>query len=127
MRTLRTSGSRSTSRTYGWPTAMPSDSSPTVKGGASGWRTALHTFATGSPGRNTRIRIRRARGAGEARGEAMQSAQSSDYPKDPIPRIAAERVACPIVGNSWGLRQALEQVEVVAPTDATVLVLGETR
>src|SRR6185312_3056144 len=43
-----------------------------------------------------------------------------------IPRIAAERVARPIIGNSWILRQALKQVEIVAPTDATVLVLGET-
>jgi len=57
----------------------------------------------------------------------MQSAQSSDRSEDSIPRIAAERVAArPIIGNSWSLRQALKQVEIVAPTDATVLVLGET-
>ena len=56
----------------------------------------------------------------------MQSAQSSDYSEDAIPRSAAERVARPIIGNSWSLRQALKQVEIVAPTDATVLVLGET-
>ncbi len=56
----------------------------------------------------------------------MQSAQSSDHSEDAIPRIAAERVARPIIGNSWSLRQALKQVEMVAPTDATVLVLGET-
>jgi formate hydrogenlyase transcriptional activator len=31
-----------------------------------------------------------------------------------------------IVGESRSLRHALEQVEIVAPTDATVLVLGET-
>jgi formate hydrogenlyase transcriptional activator len=31
-----------------------------------------------------------------------------------------------IVGDSAALRRALEQVEAVAPTDATVLVLGET-
>src|SRR5262247_990248 len=56
----------------------------------------------------------------------MQSAQPSDLSKDAIPRIAVERVARPIIGNSWRLHQALQQVEVVAPTDATVLVLGET-
>jgi len=56
----------------------------------------------------------------------MQSAQSSDHSEDSIPRSAAERVARPIIGNSWSLRQALKQVEIVAPTDATVLVLGET-
>src|SRR5579872_45617 len=31
-----------------------------------------------------------------------------------------------IIGNSDGLRRVLKQVETVAPTDATVLVLGET-
>src|SRR6266542_7081948 len=56
----------------------------------------------------------------------MQSAQSSNRSEDSIPRIAAERVARPIIGNSGSLRQALKQVEIVAPTDATVLVLGET-
>ena len=56
----------------------------------------------------------------------MQSAQSSDHSEDAIPRIAAERAARPIIGNSRSLRQALKQVEIVAPTDATVLVLGET-
>jgi len=56
----------------------------------------------------------------------MQPAQSSDHSEDSSPRSAAERVARPIIGNSWSLRQALKQVEIVAPTDATVLVLGET-
>ena len=56
----------------------------------------------------------------------MQSAQSSNRSEDSIPRIAAERVPRPIIGNSWSLRQALKQVEIVAETDATVLVLGET-
>jgi len=31
-----------------------------------------------------------------------------------------------IVGNSMALRHVLHQVEIVAPTDATVLLLGET-
>src|SRR5215467_11703644 len=56
----------------------------------------------------------------------MRSAPSSDHSRTSIPRIAVEHVARPIVGNSWSLHQALQQVEVVAPTDATVLVLGET-
>jgi formate hydrogenlyase transcriptional activator len=56
----------------------------------------------------------------------MQSAQSSDHSEDDIPRIAAKRAARPIIGNSRSLRQALKQVEIVAPTDASVLVLGET-
>jgi len=56
----------------------------------------------------------------------MQSAQSSNRSEDSILRIAAERVTGPIIGNSGSLRQALKQVEIVAPTDATVLVLGET-
>src|SRR4029450_1758624 len=62
----------------------------------------------------------------KARGETLQSAQSSDHSEVAVPRSAAERVARPIIGNSWSLRQALKQVEIVAPTDATVLVLGET-
>jgi transcriptional regulator with GAF, ATPase, and Fis domain len=32
----------------------------------------------------------------------------------------------PIMGRSPGIRRALEQAETVAPTDATVLILGET-
>ena len=31
-----------------------------------------------------------------------------------------------IIGNSPALEQVLEQVELVAPTDASVLILGET-
>src|SRR6185369_14240839 len=31
-----------------------------------------------------------------------------------------------IVGDSAALRQTLQQVEIVAPTDSTVLLLGET-
>ena len=53
-----------------------------------------------------------------ARGETMQSAQSSDHSEDAIPLDAAERVARPIIGNSWSLRQALKQVEIVAELSA---------
>jgi formate hydrogenlyase transcriptional activator len=57
----------------------------------------------------------------------MYSARSLNHSEDPIPRIEAERVATrPIIGQSSNLRQVLQQVEIVAPTDATVLVLGET-
>src|SRR5262249_57702674 len=31
-----------------------------------------------------------------------------------------------IIGNAAGLKRVLKQVETVAPTDATVLILGET-
>jgi transcriptional regulator with GAF, ATPase, and Fis domain len=31
-----------------------------------------------------------------------------------------------IIGQSIALRQIIKQVEMVAPTDATVLILGET-
>ena len=48
----------------------------------------------------------------------MQSAQSSDHSEDAIPLDAAERVARPIIGNSWSLRQALKQVEIVAELSA---------
>ena len=39
-------------------------------------------------------------------------------------RAASDRG--PILGSSAGMRRVLEQVDVVAPTDATVLILGET-
>src|SRR5262249_46215642 len=41
-------------------------------------------------------------------------------------RLSAERWFERIVGESCPLRDALQQGEIVAPTDATVLVLGET-
>ncbi len=57
----------------------------------------------------------------------MHSPRPSNHSSDSIPRIVAERDAArPIIGQSSSLRQVLEQVEIVAPTDATVLVLGET-
>jgi formate hydrogenlyase transcriptional activator len=57
----------------------------------------------------------------------MYSARSLNHSEDLIPRIEAERVATrPIIGDSRSLRQVLQQVGIVAPTDATVLVLGET-
>jgi formate hydrogenlyase transcriptional activator len=57
----------------------------------------------------------------------MYSARSSNHSEDLIPRIETERVATrPIIGDSRSLRQVLQQVGIVAPTDAAVLVLGET-
>jgi transcriptional regulator with GAF, ATPase, and Fis domain len=49
---------------------------------------------------------------------------------DEVPAIGrkslGERSFTDIVGGSPALRDALRQVEVVAPTDSTVLILGET-
>ena len=57
----------------------------------------------------------------------MHSPRPSNHSGDSIPRIGAERAAArPIIGHSSSLREVLEQVEIVASTDATVLVLGET-
>jgi len=53
--------------------------------------------------------------------------QPPDHSEDSIPRIDVERISArPIIGRSSSLRHVLELVEIVAPTDATVLVLGET-
>src|SRR5262245_18396927 len=55
------------------------------------------------------------------------TARSPHHSEDSIPRIEAGRiVGRPIIGDSSSLRHVLEQVDIVAPTDATVLVLGET-
>jgi len=57
----------------------------------------------------------------------MHSAQLSDHRGEFIPQIAAEHASARrIVGDSGSLRQALQQVEIVAPTDAAVLITGET-
>jgi formate hydrogenlyase transcriptional activator len=42
------------------------------------------------------------------------------------PEISSEHCFEDIVGKSQGLRKVLEQVAIVAPTDSTVLLLGET-
>ena len=46
----------------------------------------------------------------------------------PLPKgeLRSETSFSDIVGNSPALRQVLQQVELVAPNDATVLILGET-
>jgi formate hydrogenlyase transcriptional activator len=55
--------------------------------------------------------------AGEPRADCRQSAQSAQI---------AEPSFEGIVGNSTAMRRVLEQVSIVAPTDATVLLHGET-
>jgi len=61
-------------------------------------------------------------------------AQASFLPVDglgcerfsPEPEIASESCFEGIVGNSSAIQRVLEQVAIVAPTDSTVLLLGET-
>src|SRR6185503_5064029 len=62
--------------------------------------------------------------------ETMHTSQLSDHPgcttnltRSPITRPSGFEH---VVGESAALRRVLRQVEIVAPTDATVLVLGET-
>jgi len=55
--------------------------------------------------------------------EVTQLSKERDYLKS---EIRNERHFEAIVGESQALREVLEQVEVVAPTDSTVLILGET-
>ncbi|HWO25006.1 MAG TPA: sigma 54-interacting transcriptional regulator, partial [Kofleriaceae bacterium] len=43
-----------------------------------------------------------------------------------LSRLAREDISDSIVGSEAGLRDVMEQVEKVAPTDAPVLILGET-
>jgi transcriptional regulator with GAF, ATPase, and Fis domain len=51
------------------------------------------------------------------------STTSNSFPKEVV---AVTHTFDEIVGNSAPLRRVLGQIEVVAPTDATVLILGET-
>src|SRR5271166_438144 len=61
--------------------------------------------------------------AGEDRwGESVKSSEGIDYSE----RNQAERAFEQIVGNSPALESVLEQVALVAPTDSTVLIQGET-
>jgi formate hydrogenlyase transcriptional activator len=55
--------------------------------------------------------------------EVAQLCKERDYLKS---EIRNERHFEAIVGESQALREVLEQAEVVAPTDSTVLILGET-
>jgi DNA-binding NtrC family response regulator len=53
----------------------------------------------------------------------IQLIQKQSYPED---EVGNEISFSDIVGKSGALRQVLQQVETVAPTDSTVLILGET-
>ena len=61
---------------------------------------------------------------GESDGfEAVEGSVEEEYPADePISEAGFEH----IIGRSAALRRVLQQVEVVAPTDSSVLILGET-
>jgi len=54
--------------------------------------------------------------------EVLQELHEQDYPTDEPSEAGFEQ----IIGRSAALRSVLRQVEVVAPTDAGVLILGET-
>ncbi len=56
------------------------------------------------------------------RGFSVKSSDAIDYSE----RNQAERAFEQIVGNSPALESVLEQVALVAPTDSTVLIQGET-
>src|SRR5271165_4185726 len=53
----------------------------------------------------------------------IQSTQKLPYPEDELP---SEIAFSGIVGTSAALRRVLQDVDTIAPTDATVLILGET-
>jgi transcriptional regulator of acetoin/glycerol metabolism len=56
-------------------------------------------------------------------GEALESSEDEDYSADgPRSEAGLEQV----VGRSAALRKVLREVEVVAPTDSSMLVRGET-
>jgi len=59
---------------------------------------------------------------------SQSSPEAADLIAGSVSRLATAQasMAPRIVGDSCSLRFALDQVEIVAPTDATVLVLGET-
>jgi DNA-binding NtrC family response regulator len=56
-------------------------------------------------------------------GSKIRLIQKQSYPED---EVVNEISFSDIVGKSVALRQVLQQVETVAPTDLTVLILGET-
>ena len=53
----------------------------------------------------------------------IQSTQRPPYPED---KLRNETTFSGIVGKCAALRRVLQQVDTIAPTDATVLILGET-
>jgi DNA-binding NtrC family response regulator len=62
------------------------------------------------------------------RGREIEEVKNKPTQKQPYPEVEPRsEISFPeIVGKSAALRQVLQQVEMVAPSDSTVLVLGET-
>ncbi len=63
------------------------------------------------------------RGRPDRSKQSIQPTQKLLYPEDDR---AAKSSSRRLVGKSSALRQVLQQVETVAPSDSTVLILGET-
>lgn len=55
-------------------------------------------------------------------GSGLWTVQENEWHPGAVPRPGSEG----IVGESKALREVLENIQIVAPTDATVLILGET-
>src|SRR6266481_10144722 len=62
------------------------------------------------------------------RGRQFEQSKNTPTPKQPYPEdeLRREFSFSEIVGKSSALCRVLQQVETVAPTDSTVLILGET-
>jgi DNA-binding NtrC family response regulator len=62
------------------------------------------------------------------RGRQFEQSKNTPTPKQPCPEdeLRREFSFSEIVGKSAALCRVLQQVETVAPTDSTVLILGET-
>jgi len=69
------------------------------------------------------IAVENARAYGEMAGAKNKLAEEKDYLED---EIRLTRNFTEIIGDSPALRRVLSAIETVAPTDATVLLLGET-
>ncbi|MDX2176199.1 MAG: sigma 54-interacting transcriptional regulator [Candidatus Sumerlaeia bacterium] len=69
------------------------------------------------------LAIENRRDVGRLEREKQRAVQENEYLRE---EIRETRAFGKILGNSPGLRRALQQIEMVAPTDATVLILGES-
>src|SRR5262245_59405837 len=79
--------------------------------------------------RSIRSRVDHQRASGKQQpaaqdSQAPESRTLTDHTREETGMASADQRN--IVGNSMALRHVLHQVEIVAPTDATVLLLGET-
>jgi len=72
---------------------------------------------------NAAVAIANARAFQEIEGLKMQLEQENEYLRD---EVRATHTVGGIVGQSPGLQKVLKQVELVAPTDTSVLILGES-